>query len=116
MNGILTPSGKFLKCRFGEHGIKSLEIPTSIRERCLWFSSRMNSNSNDSAVGCEDWNNGITQSQYDWIIKNKEHFDVMQLMCLDMVFDGLIQINKEEDYEIGSRRRIRKTKRNVKRK
>jgi len=90
--GILKPDGKFVKCKFGEHCKKLFKVPIQIREKCLWFSSPMNGNGSNSSVACENWDNGITQSQYNWVIKHKNCFDKGQLICLDIIFQGYVKI------------------------
>ncbi|WCK57140.1 hypothetical protein PP175_28540 (plasmid) [Aneurinibacillus sp. Ricciae_BoGa-3] len=79
--GILTPEGKWHACEFGKHYqlISELNIPRYKEDAYIPFSSRMLSDDlkpfypDSSAVGI-NWDKGVTQAQYDWIVA---HFDEM---------------------------------------
>lgn len=90
--GILRPTGRFTHCKYGQHSKFLNKIKWDIREKCICFSSLTNGNGCNSAVCYEDWSIGITKKQYNWIIEHKEYLDDIQLMCLDIVFDGYVKI------------------------
>lgn len=80
LTGVLRPTGEFLACSYGNHGVIAKNIPQEEEMDCIYFSSSSENNGTDN-YSIIYFNTEITKDQLTWIINNISKLDKAQYKC-----------------------------------
>lgn len=73
LTGILRPTGEFIPCNYGNHGVISVTIPTEEELDCIYFSGSYNNRESILYL-----NENLTNQQIKWFIENIDYLDETQ--------------------------------------
>lgn len=73
LTGILRPTGEFVSCDYGNHGVIAVTIPTEEELDCIYFSASYNSKESILYL-----NENITKNQFKWFVEHINDLDENQ--------------------------------------